>query len=169
MCSLNITTKKQNKNDEYYTPYYAWEWINDYIPKDKVIYEPFYSPKSNSKNYLEKLGCKRVIFEDIDFFDDNEIEYDMIISNPPFSKKKEILNRLVNEIDKPFIMIMPVSIVSYQYFKTILQENTKYIQLIIPPKRIHFENDDNKKCCYFDCFYVCYKMNFEKDLIFLPL
>ena len=48
------------------------------------------------------------------------------------------------------------------------------LQIIIPRKRIHFnklidgEQPDNyKSCCNFDCFYYCYKMNFENDIIWL--
>ena len=35
-------TKTFSTHDEYMTPKYAWENIKDFIPKDKVIWEPFY-------------------------------------------------------------------------------------------------------------------------------
>jgi hypothetical protein len=37
---------------------------------------------------------------------------DMIISNVPFSKKKEVLVKL-KELDKPFIIIMPIVNIIY--------------------------------------------------------
>ena len=40
---------KLNTNDEYYTPKIAWENIAQYLPKDKVIWESFYSPHAMKK------------------------------------------------------------------------------------------------------------------------
>ena len=49
----------------------------------------------------------------------------------------------------------------------------KKLQIIIPRKRIHFiklvagEPVESKNCCNFDCFYYCYKMDYENDIIWL--
>ena len=40
---------KLNTNDEYYTPKIAWENIAQYLPRDKVIWESFYSPHAMKK------------------------------------------------------------------------------------------------------------------------
>jgi len=158
-------TKTFQKHDDYMTPKYAWENIKDFIPKDKVIYEAFYGDGSSGK-YLEELGFN-VIHEPIDFFE-NDLG-DIIISNPPFSKIKEIMNRLM-VIDKPFILILPSSKINTSYFR---DWKDKGLQIIIPPKRIHFEKFINeekinrKSSCNFDCFYYCYKMNLKKDIIWL--
>ena len=50
-----------------------------------VIWEAFYGD-GESGAILTNLGCN-VIHEEIDFFTNNE--GDVIVSNPPFSKKKE--------------------------------------------------------------------------------
>jgi len=154
-----------NESDNYMTLKHNWEIISDYIPKDKIIYEPFYAD-GKSGEYLRELGCKQVIHEDIDFFK-NSFEYDIIISNPPFSKKKEIMNEL-KRIDKPFIIIAPSMMIGYKYFMEIFKNN---IQIIIPTKRIsfkHLTNTDNKSYSPpFGSFYYCYKMNLPKDIIFL--
>jgi len=160
-------TKTFKKHDDYMTPKYAWENIQKYIPKDKVIWEAFYGDGVSAK-YLRELGCKEVIHEDIDFFNENRGE--VIISNPPFSLTKTIMPRL-KELDKPFILIMPCSKICTSYFR----ENFKdQIQIIIPKKRIHFQKQINgeipegwKNSCNFDCFYYCYKMNLERDIIWL--
>jgi len=78
------------KYDDYMTPKYAWENIKDYIPKDKIIWEAFMGD-GKSGEYLKDLGFN-VIHNDNDFFESNE--GDVIVSNPPFSKAKEILMRL---------------------------------------------------------------------------
>ena len=154
------------KHDDYMTPKYAWENISDYIPKDKIIWEAFMGD-GNSGKYLEEIGCKSVIHNNIDFFESNE--GDIIISNPPFSKSKEILLRL-KELDKPFILILPCSKICTNYMR--IFKNS--IQIIIPKNRIHFNKlidgktpDNWKNSCNFDCFYYCYKMDLPQDIIWL--
>ena len=158
-------TKTFLKHDDYMTPKSAWENIKDYIPKDKVIWEAFYGD-GKSGEYLTELGFN-VIHEPIDFFENDK--GDIIVSNPPFSKSKEVINRL-KELDKPFIIILPCSKICTQYFRFMKNE----IQIIIPLNRIHFEKQINgeipkdwKNSCYFDCFYYCYKMNLPRDIIWL--
>jgi hypothetical protein len=56
---------------------------------------------------------------------------DMIISNVPFSKKKEVLVKL-KELDKPFIIIMPMSTLFTQYLRETFGNK---LQLIIPQKK----------------------------------
>ena len=160
-------TKTFIKHDDYMTPKYAFEWIKQYIPNDKVIWEAFYGDGS-SGDYLKELGFN-VIHEPIDFFENDK--GDIIISNPPFSKKKEVFTRL-KELDKPFIIICPSSMINTKYIKQLFKDET--LQIIIPNKRISFikkingvipDNWGNR--CNFDCFYYCYKMNFQKDIIWL--
>lgn len=153
-------TKTFLKHDDYMTPDYAWKNIEQYIPKDKVIWEAFYGDGESGK-HLENLGLN-VIHKEIDFFDSDEGE--IIVSNPPFSICKEIMPRL-KELDKPFILILPSSKINTQYFKTFKDE----IQIIIPEKRIQFIKDGNElqNKCNFDCYYYCYKMNLENDIIWL--
>lgn len=159
--------KTFKKHDDYMTPKQAWEDIKDYIPRDKEIWEAFYGD-GKSGQYLEELGFN-VIHEDIDFFD-NDLG-DIIVSNPPFSKSKKVMERLA-ELDKPFIIIMPSSKINTGYMRETFMN--KGLQIIIPRKRIHFiklvdgkEVDDWKNACNFDCFYYCYKINLEKDITWL--
>ena len=155
------------KHDDYMTPKYAWEDIIQYIPKDKIIWEAFYGD-GKSGNYLHELGLN-VIHGPTDFFECDR--GDIIVSNPPFSKSKEILTKL-KQLDKPFIIILPSSKINTQYTRE-LYKNTE-LQIIIPTKRINFEKkidgvvpDGFGNRCNFDCFYYCYKMGFETDIIWL--
>jgi hypothetical protein len=113
-------TKTFLKHDDYMTPQSAWENIKDYIPKDKVIWEAFMGD-GKSGEYLTELGFN-VIHKEIDFFDSNE--GDIIVSNPPFSKCKEIMPRL-KELDKPFILILPSSKINTQYFRENFKNRVK--------------------------------------------
>eukprot|EP01043_Picozoa_sp_COSAG02_P040576 COSAG02_NODE_3295_length_6994_cov_46.367368_5_plen_164_part_00 len=157
-------TKTFLKHDDYMTPKYAWENIQQYIPKDKIIWEAFYGD-GKSGNDLSDLGFN-VIHEQIDFFDNNK--GDIIVSNPPFSLAKQIMPRL-KELDKPFILIMPSSKIYTQYFRENYKNTESKLQIIIPRKRIQFIKNGNElqNKCNFDCFYYCYKMNLPRDIIWL--
>jgi len=154
-------TKTFIKHDDYMTPRSAWEAIKEYIPKDKIIWEAFYGDGKSGRD-LTEMGFN-VIHEPVDFFD-NDLG-DCIVSNPPFSLSKEIMNKLY-EIDKPFILIFPSSKINTQYFR---QWREKGIQIIIPRKRIQFIKNGNElqNKCNFDCFYYCYKMKLPNDIVWL--
>ena len=113
-------TKTFMKHDDYMTPKSAWENIKQFIPTDKVIYEPFYGD-GKSGEYLRQLGFT-VIHEPIDFFE-NDLG-DIIVSNPPFSKSKDILKRL-KDLDKPFILILPSSKINTSYFREFFGSDKK--------------------------------------------
>ena len=97
-----------------------------------------------------------------DFFETNKGE--VIVSNPPFSIKGKVLKRLY-ELDKPFIVILPISTLSQIQFKKYFADK---IQIIIPKKRIQFmKGSDQLNRSWFDAIYYCYKCDLEKDIIFL--
>jgi hypothetical protein len=140
-------------SDDYETPKEAWEAIAHLIPRDKVIWESFYM-NGKSGEYLRELGFS-VIHENEDFFQHNK--GDIVVSNPPFSKKKEIIKRLV-ELQKSFILIMPDTTLTTRCVRI------PGLQLIVPKKRIQFVEG---KSASFGCLYYCYLMNLEKDITFL--
>jgi len=155
-----------SKHDDYMTPKHAWEDIKDYIPKKK-IWEAFYGD-GMSGQYLTELGFD-VIHEDVDFFENNLGE--VIVTNPPFSKSKDVMKRLA-ELDKPFIIIMPSAKICTSYFRENFKN--KGLQIIVPRKRIHFQKLVDgvmpvgwKNACSFDCFYYCYKIDLPRDIIWL--
>lgn len=155
------------KHDDYMTPKSAWENIKHLIPKDKVIWEAFYGD-GKSGTYLKELGFN-VIHEPVDFFENDLGE--IIVSNPPFSFSKEIIQHLA-KTDKPFILLFPINKINTSYFRENFMD--KRLQIIIPRRRIHFEKlvdgekpKNWKNACNFDCFYYCYKIGFEKDIIWL--
>tara|TARA_R100001443_G_C3270597_1_gene157955 strand:- start:103 stop:606 length:504 start_codon:yes stop_codon:yes gene_type:complete len=163
----NIKCGGFKKHDSYTTPKSAWEAIKHLIPKDKVIWEAFYNEGQSGKD-LTELGFE-VIHKDVDFFENNL--GDIIVSNPPYSKSKAIIQRLA-ELDKPFILIMPCPKITTSYFRQHFMN--KGLQIIIPKKRIHFLKlvdgkpvEGWRKACAFDCFYYCYKIGLKNDITWL--
>ena len=157
----------KQRHDDYMTPRSAWEAIAHLIPRDRVIWEPFYGDGQSGED-LRSLGFE-VIHQDIDFY-----KHDLgqqIVSNPPYSDTKNIIPRL-KELGKPFILIMPCQKLGTLYFRNVFKDEG--IQIIIPRKRIHFkklvdgvEPEGHKSSCNFDCFYYCWKMGFEHDINWL--
>jgi len=160
--SLNTDIIKLKKDDGYMTPKEVWVSIAHLIPKDKVIWESFYG-NGDSGKHLKELGFK-VESHDVDFFDDQKFNYDIIISNPPYSIKAKVFKKL-SEIDKPFMMLVPVSTMTKQYLKKYFKDK---IQIVIPERRIQFIKDGvQNKRCFFDTVWICYKMGFKYDILFL--
>lgn len=157
------------KHDDFMTPKIAWENIQHLLPKDKVLWEAFYGDGSSGK-YLTELGFK-VIHENKDFFESDM--GDIIVSNPPFSKTKEIFKRCI-ELNKPFVLLLPTGKLITHYVGDLFNDKDIPLQIIIPRKRIHFIKfvngspvKDWKNQTAFDCFYYCYKMNLKNDITWL--
>jgi hypothetical protein len=96
-------------NDEFYTPEYAIKPILKYIKPKSIIWCPFDTSESNFVKILRNEGHDVIathIDQGLDFFETN-MECDYIISNPPYSKKGDVLERLFG-IGKPFAMLIGV-------------------------------------------------------------
>ena len=158
---MSFTNDKDS--DNYITNKEDWIRIEKFIPKDKKIWAPFYCD-GKQKEYFKEMGYD-IIHEDEDFFSYTP-DFDIIVDNPPFSKKKEILTR-IKELDKPFILIIPSVMLCYKYFQKYFKDD---LQIIISLNRIKFRHIDSDNKNYtppYASFYFCYKMNLEKDLIFI--
>lgn len=153
-------TKTFLKHDDYMTPKYAWENIQQFIPRDKVIWEAFYGD-GRSGDDLRSLGFD-VIHKDEDFYDNNL--GDIVVSNPPFSDSDKIFERLF-ELDKPFILLLPIQ----KYFnKNFTKYKDKNIQLIRPNGRTNYiKNGEISKGVSFISMFYCYKMNLPNDIVWL--
>lgn len=98
-----------SKNDEFYTPRYAVEPILKYIKPNSKVWCPFDTEESLFVNMIKAEGHKVInthIVDGKNFFDTN-VECDYIISNPPYSIKGDVLQRLF-DIGKPFAMLIGV-------------------------------------------------------------
>jgi len=175
-------TKTFQKHDDYMTPKSAWEAIAEFIPDNKTIWDPFFGDGASGEYLQEIKPNSEVQHFDGDFFElikSHYFEDCCIVTNPPFSKSKEVLNAM-KKAGIPFIMILPSSKICTQYFRKLFENSEDPIQIIIPRKRIHFKKllwDEEteewkeplnwKNCCNFDCFYYCWKMNLPRDIVWL--
>ena len=150
-----------NEKDEYYTPSILVKPILEYIKPNSVIWCPFDTEDSEFVILLKEAGHK-VIFSHIwlgqDFFFYEPENYDIIISNPPFTRKLEVLKRLY-ELGKPFAVILGLPILNYQEVGEFFLG--KDLQLLIVDKKVSFDGNTAS----FNNSYFCYKM-LPLDIIF---
>ena len=165
MASLTLNGRVWKKDDDYETSKYIWEMLVPFIPKDKTIYDPYYC-SGLTKQYFNELGYNNVIHNDEDFYTSyKKYDFDIICSNPPFSNKKKVCETL-KEIDKPFILIMPVSTITKKFWRDIFKNDD--ITILVPNGRMQFSRKgDQLSRCWYDCCFYTYKMNLQKQLIFL--
>lgn len=159
------------KNDDFFTREKDWRAISKLIPKDKKIYMPFYSPYSKCNELLGKYISNEIVYQDKDFFT-YKITDGIVVDNPPFSAKKDVLKKLVDD-DVPFMLILPIASMCYKYFRNTFN-NKKGLQYVITEDRAGFIKcdsngvlTDSKTAASFDCIWFCYKMNLENDITFL--
>lgn len=97
-------------NDEFYTPPYAIFPILEYLKPDSVVWCPFDTEDSFFVKILKRKGFTVIathISNGEDFFKIEPPKCDYIVSNPPFSLKTEVIQRLFY-IGKPFAMLIGV-------------------------------------------------------------
>lgn len=154
-----------NEKDEYYTPRVLVEPILNYIKPNSTIWCPFDTEDSEFVSCFRENGHKVIcthIWNGQDFFEyEPEEDYDYIISNPPFTKKLEVFDRLY-KIGKPFAMICGLPILNYQEVDDFFMD--KDIQLLIVDKKVSFDGNQAS----FNNSYFCYKM-LPKDIIFVKI
>ena len=146
------------KNDEHYTPRILVEPIIQFIPKGSVIWCPFDTAHSEFVLVLKENGYK-VIYSHLwygqDFFEfEPDEHYDYIISNPRFSLKLDVFNRLFN-LGKPFAVLMNSTAEQYQNIGNFFYEKSlegKYIQKLNPDKKVSF----NGATSSFNTAYFCW-------------
>ena len=97
-------------NDEFYTPRYAVKPLLGYVPEGAKVWCPFDTDSSLIVDELSAHGCEvknTHLGTGHDFFAHYE-ECDFIISNPPYSLKNEVLERLF-DLKRPFAMLLGVA------------------------------------------------------------
>ena len=153
-----------SKNDEFYTPYYAIEPLIKYIKKGSKIWCPFDTEDSLFVKTFRELGHEVIathIENGYDFFElEPTDDIDYIISNPPYSLKSEVLDRLFS-FKKPFAMLLGVvGLFESQKRFNMFKNNTfevMYMNLRVDYFK-SFEEIKPSKNPPFSSVYVCHDM-----------
>ena len=147
----------KGNNDECYTPDYGVEPILKYIPKDATVWCPF--DKEESQFVIQISKQNKVIRSHLesgqDFFDYEPDEWDMIVSNPPFTDKRKFFERALS-FNKPFALIMTNTWLNDSAPKQLFKD--KDLQLLMFDKRMKFISPDgrNNDKITFSSSYYCW-------------
>lgn len=147
MTNEHLRTSKGN-NDECYTYEYGVTPLLKFLPKfkDKIIWCPFDTNNSEFCKVFRRNGYKVVnshIDYGQDFYSYEPENWDILISNPPFTNKSEVFKRAIS-FNKPFALLMNITYLNdgapYGVFKDI------DLQLLLFNKRMCFRQNDIKRC-----------------------
>lgn len=148
-------------NDEKFTPRYAVLPILKFLPK-KTIWCPFDTQNSEFVIALQENGFD-VVFSHImtgqDFFDYEPEQWDIIVSNPPFSCKKQVFERCLG-FGKPFALLMSNMWLNDMSPSILFKEND--MQLLLFDKRIQFDKNNRVP---FGSSYFCHNL-LPKQILF---
>ena len=162
--------KKKAEKDEWYTPEEAIYPILKYLKPNSIIWCPFDTKESNFVKILESKGFVVYAthkFNGEDFFNTpcpKECEY--IISNPPYSLRNKILQRLF-EIKKPFAMLMNTNGLFDSSLRWDLFRKNNFT-LIYLKRRVNYIEEYNQKpksSPPFQSAYICSQIS-EQQIIF---
>lgn len=151
-----ITHTSRGKNDECYTQRYAVEPLLEFLEpfRNKIIWCPFDTKKSEFVKVLQENNFS-VIFSHIDngqdFYNYEPAEWDLIVSNPPFTNKRHIFNRALS-FNKPFALIMDLRWLNDSGPVEVFEN--KDLQLLLFKKRMLFKGQ--RKVINFSCAYFCW-------------
>lgn len=165
-----LTAKTDKASDEVYTPGYAVKPILKYIQPSQTVWCPFDKWDSEFVKLISQTN--KVIYSHIDYEENFFVwepkeHWDVIISNPPFSCKDDVIKRLY-ELGKPYAVLLPIPSLQGQTRFPYMKD----CQALIFDKRINYytslEKKETQKGVSFGSFYLC--RNFlPKDLIFEEL
>ncbi len=159
MLNQSLGSKKlmysSGNNDECYTPKYGVVPILEYIPEGKVVWCPFDTRESE---FVKQISLKnKVVYSHIkegqDFFTYEPEEWDVIVSNPPFTNKRKFFERALS-FNKPFALIMTNTWLNDSAPKQLFKE--KDLQLLMFDKRMKFvspDGRDNSKITFSSSYY----------------
>lgn len=153
----NFTFKK---NDNYSTPFEAWELIFKYIKCRDKVWCPFYND-GNLSLHLDKLKINYIHINK-DFFTYEPDDWSCVIDNPPYSNKQQVIERL-ELLKKPYAILIPIDSLERKYMNKILKNKLDYT-IIIPSIRYSFK--EGKVTPPFKTVWFCVGFGLGDKIIF---
>lgn len=91
-----------------------------------VVWDPFVAPGGRSQRYITENAHTPGQFGETPNYDDETAEsmrnstVDVIIANPPFSSKVAVLEKLVFDWKKPFVLLLPTATLQRKFMQRFL-------------------------------------------------
>lgn len=161
------------KNDLYETPGTSLDKILCCLdPRVHYIWEPFVGT-GHSTRYMREKGFQVTSGSHPDFFQQHTIPTApegmvvVLVSNPPFSLKKEIMKRVEELGLERLALLIPAAALFTNYF----QEFKRYkdVQMVVHTRRCSFLDPDSGKPnppAPFEVAWFCFGLNLPRDIYF---
>ncbi len=130
-----------NGSDEYYTPNEALDPLLDRLDNTLIYYEATSNISSAIVERMRERGFTVLASEGRDFLLDKLPDFDVVLTNPPYSIKDKFISRCY-EIDKPFALLLPVSSIQGSKRGKLFKEFG--IEMLVFSGRISFTKDGVK-------------------------
>lgn len=150
----------KGNNDECYTPRYVVEMLREFLEvwRGKKVWCPFDTEESWFVKCLREWRFEVIrshISDGKDFYEYEPDDWDIIISNPPFTNKRKIFERCIG-FGKPFALIMTNV---WLNDKAPLEVFGEDLQLLFIKDRVNFidREGNNMGRPSFASSYYCYK------------
>ena len=160
---MKLDKVANSHNDEFYTPLYAIKPILEFIPPSVKVWCPFDTEQSLFVKELSKTN--EVVYSSLlngqNFFETEVPENTKyIISNPPYSLKTEVLERLF-KFDIPFAMLLGV-VGLFESKKRFEMFRDNEFEIMYFNKRVTYFKDYNEQKPSlnppFSSVYICHNM-----------
>ena len=138
-------------NDHYETPLWAWTELFHAVPslRRRILWDPFFC-KGTTSAHWESLRVPRFVHSKGDFFHQiKTTNYDVVVTNPPFSTKQLVLDVLMS-CGKPFVVLMRTNVLFTKWFRMLVP----VFKLVLPSRQVDFKGLGDQKLS-FDCVFVC--------------
>ena len=154
LCSLKV-------QDDWETPSEIWRAVSQYLPPKTrgPLWMPFWY-NGQCPTVFREMGWL-VEHKQEDFFTTAPpLGNFTVVDNPPFSRKRDVLSRMVEQ-EMSFMLILPLSCIATQYFARLMKHRTRDLRLLFPAQRMRFTNSGASPP--FNCIWVCYRCEWLKE------
>lgn len=172
---MNVYQQMRVEKNECYTTTAESEKLVEHLLNNKIvtletkIWLPFDTEISRIYLTFKKYGFKNLIrtslAEGLDFYYYEPSDWDIIISNPPFSKRTKLFKRLLS-FNKPFIILQGTQMFNNQSVINFLCGHDGKTSFLLPQSRMMFMTynkktdtvEANKSGIAFYSFWLCFKI-----------
>lgn len=132
-------------SDEWYTPQFivdkCIEIKNTYFKNDtNKILLPY---DTENSLFVKSLKEQNITYGIRDFLESN-YEYDLLITNPPFSFKEKVFEKCLQN-GKDFILVLPETFIFSVKFFDLLEKYKFHYKIYSPKQRVYFIDEHGKQ------------------------
>lgn len=125
-------------SDEWYTPIELVKFCESLVSENKNVICPF---DTENSNFVK-------VFKDCQYgmsnFLENTYDYDICITNPPFSLKEKVLEKCLID-NKEFILVLPQTFIFSVTFYNLTRNYNFNYKIYSPKQRIYFIDEQGNQ------------------------